>query len=63
MASLVVSWTRMLEEVQATADERPLAEFEHDEAHFLRACPNTPRLHSVQRHPPIRSCRCYSMRV
>ncbi len=39
MASLVVSWTRMLEEVQATAEERPLADFEHDEAHFLRARP------------------------
>ena len=36
MASLVVSWTRMLDEVQATAEDRPQAEFEHDEAHFLR---------------------------
>lgn len=38
MASLVVSWTRMLDEVQATAEDRPQAEFEHDEAHFLRVC-------------------------
>ena len=38
MASLVVSWTRMLDEVQASAEDRPQAEFEHDEAHFLRVC-------------------------
>ncbi|KAK9822993.1 hypothetical protein WJX81_003185 [Elliptochloris bilobata] len=36
MASLVVSWTRMLDEVQAAAEDRPQAEFEHDEASFLR---------------------------
>lgn len=39
MASLVVSWMRMLEEVQASAEERPLPDFEHDEAHFLRVPP------------------------
>ncbi len=52
MASLVVSWTRMLEEVQATAEERPLADFEHDEAHFLRArsaAPRAPRAAAVAR--------------
>ena len=66
MASLVVSWTRMLDDVQATAEDRPQTEFEHDEAHFLRVCTGcllpacrlTPTFHALESQQAVSRRHC-----